>query len=174
MVDFPVSPSEQAPFPWRAAALVAAAVAGVELLLLVVLGGALVAKPDRAAAHAAKPLARTAPARTAARKTPQPAARAAIAALPRRRVAVMILNGNGRTGAGATAATRVQRRGYRVGVIANAPRQDYPRSIVMYRRGFAGEGERLARDLDIRVVGPLDGMRPRQLHGAHAVVILGG
>jgi hypothetical protein len=44
----------------------------------------------------------------------------------------------------------------------------------MYRRGFEGEGRRLARDLGIKVVGPLDGMKPAQLHGAQAVLILGG
>ena len=44
----------------------------------------------------------------------------------------------------------------------------------MYRPGFAAEGRRLARDLGVGVVGPLDGMRPAQLHGAHAVLILGG
>jgi hypothetical protein len=44
----------------------------------------------------------------------------------------------------------------------------------MYRRGFEGEGRRLAQDLGVHVVGPLDGMRPAQLHGAQAVLILGG
>jgi hypothetical protein len=44
----------------------------------------------------------------------------------------------------------------------------------MYRRGFEGEAQRLARDLGVKVVGPLDGVRPSQLHGAQAVLILGG
>jgi hypothetical protein len=57
--------------------------------------------------------------------------------------------------------------------VANAPRHDFTRSLVMYRRGFEGEGRRLARDLDIKIVGPLDGMRPRQLHGAQTVVVVG-
>ena len=43
----------------------------------------------------------------------------------------------------------------------------------MYRRGFEGEGRRLARDLGIRIVGPLDGLRASQLHGAHTVVVVG-
>ena len=43
----------------------------------------------------------------------------------------------------------------------------------MYRKGFEGEGRRLARDLGIRIVGPLDGLRTSQLHGAHAVVVVG-
>jgi len=53
----------------------------------------------------------------------------------------MVLNGNGRTGAAAVAASRVQARGYRIGEVTNAPRL-VPRSIVMYRPGFAGEGKR--------------------------------
>ena len=95
---------------------------------------------------------------------------------PRRRyiVELVVLNGNGRQGAAAEAAAHVTSRGYKVGAVANAPRQDYPQTIVMYRRGFEGEGRRLARDLGVGVVGPLDGMRPAQLHGAKAVLILGG
>ena len=84
-----------------------------------------------------------------------------------------MLNGNGRQGAAAAAASRVSGRGYRVGTSATHRAHDYPQSIVMYRRGFEGEGRRLARDLGVKVVGPLDGMRPAQLHGAHAVFILG-
>ena len=37
-------------------------------------------------------------------------------------------------------ASRVHGRGYRIGVVGNAPSHDYPRSLVMYRRGFEGEG----------------------------------
>jgi hypothetical protein len=43
----------------------------------------------------------------------------------------------------------------------------------MYRAGFAPEALRLARDLGIRMVGPLDGIRSGQLGGAHAVVVVG-
>ena len=57
--------------------------------------------------------------------------------------------------------------------VGNAGKTTYSRSIVMYRRGYEGEGRRLAHDLGIRTVGPLDGMRPAQLHGAQAVVVLG-
>ena len=102
------------------------------------------------------------------------ATNAAPAELPRRKVRVVVLNGNGRQGAAAAAAARVTGRGYRTGVVGNAPRHDYPRSLVMYRRGFEGEAQRLARDLGVQLVSPLDGMRPAQLHGAHAVYILGG
>ena len=43
----------------------------------------------------------------------------------------------------------------------------------MFRPGFAPEAHRLARDLRIKIVGPLDGLRPAALQGAHAVVVLG-
>ena len=43
----------------------------------------------------------------------------------------------------------------------------------MHRRGFEARGTRLARDLGIAIVGPLDGMRPAQLHGAHVVAVVG-
>ena len=153
--------------------------AAIELLLLIVLGGALVAK--EAAAPATRPKARAAkpaaaapkPARVAPRAKPK-AVPAPVAELKRSRVRVLVLNGNGRQGAAGVAADRLRGRGYRIGAVTNAQRMDYPRSLVMYRRGFDGEGVRLARDLGIPVVGPLDGMRPAQLGGAHVVVIVGG
>jgi hypothetical protein len=146
-------------------------------MLLVLVGGTLIAKPDSSPARAkGAPASASEPAKAAATMAakPAPATKTPAAELPRRKVEVMILNGNGRTGAAASASANVKGRGYRVGVVGNAPRQDYPRSIVMFRPGFAGEAARLARDLGVGVVSPLDGMRPRQLAGAHAVVILGG
>jgi len=159
--------------PWRTAALVAAAVAAVELLVLVVVGGALIAKPSTGTA--ARPVSRAAAAKTAQRNAPAKVLRAAAptAHLARRKVMVLVLNGNGRQGAAASTASRVSRRGYRIGGVANAPRSDFTRSLVMYRKGFEGEGRRLAGDLGIRIVGPLDGLRTSQLHGAHAVVVVG-
>ena len=159
--------------PWRTATLVVAAVAAVELVLLVVIGGALLARSEPAAPASKARAAKAVAAKTSA---PKAAARhnvAAQAGLPRRKVKVVVLNGNGRTGAAAAAASRVSHRGYRLGVVGNAPSHDYPRSIVMYRTGFAAEGRRLARDLGVQIVSPLDGIRPRQLSGAHAVLILG-
>ena len=169
--------NELAVQPWQRATVLLGLVAALELVLLIVAGGALLAKPGAthhtAAAkkdHVAAPVAKT---HRAAAPTSRPAP-AASAELPRGRVKLMVLNGNGRQGAAATAAARVKGRGYRVGLVANAPSHDYPQTIVMYRRGFEGEGRRLARDLGVHVVGPLDGMRPGQLHGAQAVLILGG
>jgi len=162
--------------PWRTAALVAAAVAAVELLVLVVVGGALIAKPSTGTHHsAAKANSKTVVSHrhaTVAVKKPHraPAARAHLA---RGKVSVLVLNGNGRQGAAAATASRVSGRGYRIGGVANAASSDFTRSLVMYRTGFEGEGRRLARDLGIHIVGPLDGMRPSQLHGAQAVVVVG-
>jgi hypothetical protein len=86
---------------------------------------------------------------------------------------VLVLNGNGRTGAAASAAARVHSRGYKIGPVGNAPRSNFSRSLVMFRPGFAGEGHRLAKDLRVKLVGPLDGMRVRDLGRAHLVFILG-
>jgi hypothetical protein len=160
--------------PWRLAAIIAAAVAAVELLLLVVVGGALIAKPS--SGTPSRPHAKTAAvSHTATKVAPVKAHRTAVPAahLARGRVTVLVLNGNGRQGAAAVAASRVSHKGYRIGGVANAPSSDFTRSLVMYRKGFEGEGRRLARDLGIRIVGPLDGLNAAQLHGANAVLVVG-
>jgi hypothetical protein len=94
--------------------------------------------------------------------------------LPRRLVSVTILNGNGVSGAAASEASRVRVRGYKIGVVGNAPRGSYGHSVVMYRAGRIREGRRLARDLGISIVSPLDGLRKRDLHGAKLAVVVGG
>ncbi len=173
-MDVSLQHAERLIRPWRTAALVAAAVAAVELLVLVVVGGALIAKPSTGSAS--RPDARTAAPQSAAKTAPAKSHRAAAvpaAHLARGRVTVLVLNGNGRRGAAAATASRVSGRGYRIGGVANAPRSDFTRSLVMYRKGFEGEGRRLGRDLGIRIVGPLDGLRTSQLHGAQAVVVVG-
>lgn len=177
-MDYPVARPHSPSIPWRTIALAIGAVAAAELLLLIVVGGALLAKPDgRKAAPGRAKTERAAktggPAAAKRSAKPRPAGPAPVAELPRRRVAVMVLNGNGRTGAAAAAARRVARRGYRIGVVGNASTADYTRSVVMYRRGFEGEAVRLARDLRITIVGPLDGLRARDLRGAHAVLVVG-
>ena len=162
--------------PWRTAALVAVAVAAVELLVLVVIGGALIAKPSAGTAtHTAKAKSSAAASthkKAAVRHTVHRVA-APAAHIGRTKVTVLVLNGNGRQGAAAATASRVSRRGYKIGGVANAPSTDFTRSLVMYRKGFEGEGRRLARDLGIGIVGPLDGLRTSQLHGANAVVVVG-
>lgn len=169
-MDFPFSHSAPASFPWRTAALVAAAVAAVELIVLVaVAGSALLPSSDTPA----KPATKATPASSKAKPAAKMHSTSSAAMLARRKVAVVVLNGSGRTGAAASTATKAQRRGYRIKLVGNAPRQDYPSSLVMYRPGFKAEARRLGRDLGIRMVMPLDGMRPGKLRGAHAIVVLG-
>lgn len=177
-MDHPLLAPDTVVRPWRTAAYVAGAVAVIELLLLIAIGGGALVKSVsgriQLAAHetvAATPAA-AAEKKQSAKTTAKPA-KAAAATRPRGKTVVLVLNGNGRTGAASAAATRVRSRGYPVGGVGNASRSDYRQSIVMYRPGFAGEGERLARDLGVKMVGPLDGMRASALGRAHVVFILG-
>lgn len=174
-MDHPLGAPDVLVRPWRTAAYIAGAIALVELCLLLVLGGGALVRFAAAQVQLKareQVLAPVAPARTPPATSRKPAP-APVAKLPRKRTVVLVLNGNGRTGAAAAAAARVQRRGYRIGAVGNAPRSDFEQSLVMYRPGFAGEGRRLARDLGVRLVGPLDGMRPRALGRAQVVLILG-
>jgi len=170
-VDHPLPVPDALIRPWRTAAYIAAAIAAVELFLLLVIGGGALfgTVSDRlelaAQERVLAPVPQTKP--TARKPTAVAAAK-----VPRSRTVVMVLNGNGRTGAAAAAASRVQSRGYQVGTVGNAPRQ-VSRSLVMYKPGFAGEGKRLGSDLGVKLVVPLDGMRPGELGRAHVVFILG-
>ncbi|MFN8224170.1 MAG: LytR C-terminal domain-containing protein [Gaiellales bacterium] len=159
---------------WRAAALALTAVAAIELILLVAAGGALLGRSKNHALVLSTRTSAQAKVGTApAKAKPQATKPGAATMLVRRKIGVLVLNGNGRSGAAGVAASRVTHRGYRVRGVGNAPSMDYVHSIVMYRPGFRAEGIRLARDLGVRIVGPLDGIRPKQLHGAHTVLILG-
>jgi hypothetical protein len=94
--------------------------------------------------------------------------------LARRQVTVTVLNANGVSGAAASEASRVRARGYKIGVVGNSPSGGFGRSVVMYRAGLSREGSRLAHDLGIGMATPLDGLRPRDLHGAKLAIVLGG
>jgi hypothetical protein len=167
-VDHPLTTFD-AVRPWRLATLVAVGIATAELILLVVVAGSLFARHASASPAAKTTRAhRPAPAHHKAKRHTLPAT-----GISRRQVGVLVLNGNGRHGAASSAASRVRYRGYRVAAVGNARRMDYTRSIVMYRPGFEAEGRRLGRDLGIKIVGPLDGMRTAQLHGAKAVLVVG-
>jgi hypothetical protein len=155
--------------PWRTIAVVATGIAMLELVGLLIVGIALLAKP---VLHHAQKEARAAVAKPAAVK--QPAVTKVGPLLPRRRVSVTVLNGNGVSGAAAAEASRVRARGYIVGVVGNAPHGSYGQTMVMYRAARRGEALRLARDLQIRRVSPLDGLRRRDLHSAKLAIIIGG
>ena len=174
-MDHPLTAADSHVRPWRMAAYVAGTVAVVELVLLLVIGGGVLVRTasDRIQLAAHETVAATPAAEFSARATTKRKAAVPAATRSRGKTVVLVLNGNGRTGAAASAATRVRGRGYPISSVGNAPRSDYRQSIVMYRPGYAGEGQRLARDLRVKMVGPLDGMRAGALGRAHLVFILG-
>jgi LytR cell envelope-related transcriptional attenuator len=153
--------------PWRTRAIIAGAVAAVELVALLVAGVVLVAPAlGRHMRHAATVKALAPAPKKHATKAAQPK-------LSRAETSVLVLNGNGRAGAAAAEAAQIRRLGYIIGGVGNAPQTTYGRSVVMYRPGFRPEAVRLARDARILIVTPLDGLRRSQLQGAHVAVILG-
>jgi hypothetical protein len=171
-VDAPLDAPDALIRPWRTATLVASLVAAVELVLLVVLAVLLLAKP---LSHAMQRQAEAAAIKTpkkqvAAALKPQAPA---VAKLTRDQTKVFVLNGNGRSGAAAAAASKLQTFGYRVPATGNAARTDYANTVVMYRPGYRGDALRLAHDLHVKVVGPLDGLKPAALHGGQLAVLLG-
>jgi LytR cell envelope-related transcriptional attenuator len=155
--------------PWRTATLVASAVAALELVALVILGVVLLAKPvSEHVRHAAE-----AKVMAPAKPKPRPVAQVGAPKLTRAETSVIVLNGNGRAGAAADSADAVRRFGYTIGTVGNAPRSDFTRTLVMYRRGYRPEAIRLAKDLNLKIVGPLDGLRPADMLGAHVALIVG-
>lgn len=176
-MDAPLpNPTDALIRPWRLATLAASLLAGIELVALVLLAFLLLAKPlshaiqrhATATAAVAKKVKAASTAHTLI-KAPKIGA----AKIPRSHTSVLVLNGNGRAGVAHIEASRLQHLGYRVGGAANAKRSDYATTVIMFRSGFAAEGHRLARDLHVSVVGPLDGMKTAALHGSQLVVVLG-
>jgi LytR cell envelope-related transcriptional attenuator len=165
--------------PWRNAAFIAATVATVELAILLVVGIILfgkffageVEKASDPVAVTQAAVEREKAAATQGNGNGRPQAKPL---LPRRQTSVIVLNGNGISGAAASTATDVRSRHYLIAGTGNAPRTNFSRSVVMYRPGFEGEARRLARDLRVRRVSPLDGIRKRDLQGAHIALIIGG
>lgn len=177
-MDAPLSPTDALIRPWRLATLAASLIAGVELIALVLLAFLLLAKPlshaiqRHATATGTASVAAKVKASAPVHKLIKPPP-VGVAKIPRGKTSVLVLNGNGRAGVAHTEATRLQHLGYKVGGAMNAKRSDYATSVVMFKSGFAAEGHRLANDLHISVVGPLDGMTPAALHGTQVVVVLG-
>ena len=155
--------------PWRTATLVASGVAALELVALVVLGVVLLAKPVSDHVRQAAEAKVMAPVNVKPHRAPLVGA----PKLTRSETSVIVLNGNGRAGAAATSAEAVRRFGYTIGTVGNAPRSDFTRTLVMFRKGYQAEGARLAKDLHVKIVGPLDGLRPADMLGAHVALVVG-
>ena len=172
-MDAPLPAPDALIRPWRTATLVASLVAAIELVLLLAAAALLLAKPfahavQRHAQHAA-----FAPAKKHVVAPPAKKAPVLVPKLLRSETGVFVFNGNGRAHAASDAAGRLGTLNYSVPGTGNATRQDYATTVVMYRKGFQAEGIRLARDLHVKVVGPLDGVPPSALHGAQLALVLG-
>jgi hypothetical protein len=167
--------------PWRTAAIIAAGVAAVELFILILLGVVFGAKlmGEKAETIVAQTIAKQAESPAPAPATSEETAdkpkkkKVPVAELPRQRTSVIVLNGNGIPAAAAVASEEVRKFEYIIAATANAPRTDFQRSVVMFRPGYEGEARRLAEDLKIRRVTPLDGISPSDLQGAHIAYIVG-
>jgi hypothetical protein len=143
------------PFPWRLAALVASAVA------LAILAGLVLTHHRPAQTRPVSDTGRV------------PAGQAVTPLRVRSRISVLVLNGNGASGAAGTEATTILARGYRHAIPSDAPQLDYARSLVLFRPGWQREAERLARDVKIPTVATLDGgVAPEYAH-VPLIVILG-
>jgi LytR cell envelope-related transcriptional attenuator len=92
---------------------------------------------------------------------------------PRSRVSVLVLNGNGTSGVAGATATRLLGRGYRSATATNAQTDSYATSLVLYRRGWEPEAQRLAKDAHVKVVAALDGRLPSGSARDQLVLILG-
>lgn len=152
---------------WRTATIVASGVAVFELLIILIVVTALIGKGVSAQAKEAALTKATGIPQKTFRPEPKQVT------LTRGETSIIVLNGNGVAGAAAAASDQVKAKGYAVAATGNAARSDYGRSVVMYRAGRKPEAQRLASDLGIKLVGPLEGMSTRDLLGAHVALILG-
>ena len=173
-MDAPLSAPDALIRPWRTATLVASLVAAIELVLLLGAGFLLLAKPLTHAMQRHAAATAFAPTRKHT-TTPVIPKRAPIGQpkLLRSETGVFVFNGNGRSGAASSEASKLSNLNYRVPGTGNAKRQDYATTVVMYKKGFHAEGVRLARDLHVKIVGPLDGLTPSALRGAQLAIVLG-
>ena len=141
--------------------LVLAGIAAFQLLLLVIVFGGVLSKSSSADAKSRAPKKHAVGRAEPKRPT-----------LSRTQTRVLVLNGNGIAGAAAAESDSLLARGYKVSGTGNAA-QSYGQSVVLYRPGKRPEAKRLAADEGIPLVGPLDGITARELHGAHLVIVLG-
>jgi hypothetical protein len=173
-VDTPLTAPDALIRPWRTATLIASLVAAIELVLLLGAGFLLLAKPlahamqKHAAATAFAPVRKHTATPVSHKKAP-----IGLPKLLRSETGVFVFNGNGRSGAASSEASKLSNLNYRVPGTGNAKRQDYATTVVMFKKGFQAEGVRLAHDMHVKIVGPLDGLKPSDLRGAQLAIVLG-
>jgi hypothetical protein len=163
-------PEQDAVGPWRTAAIVVSVVAALELA--VIAGAGVVVIGRSVARHAVRAAARHVDApvkpRTAATPIDAPAGKAS---RPRSRTVVTVLNGGQISGAAAGQAQVLRGLGYALGTVGNAP-HPVARTVIEYRSGFRAEAARLASDLHVRTISPLDGLRAHDLSGAQLALVI--
>ena len=162
--------------PWRVAAMIATGIAAVELFILLLIGFVVGAKAfsDKTETATVAAIQREVP--KAAENKPAESAKKKQEpkVLPRGKTSVVVLNGNGIPGAAAVSADTAHSLHYIVTATGNAPSTDFARSMVMFRPGFKPAAQRLAKDMGVKAVTPLDGITKGDLQGAQLALIIGG
>jgi len=168
--------------PWRIAAMVATGIAAVELFILLLIGFLVGARAfsDKTETATIAAIKREVPqaAQTQASEQQKPAdasqKKEAPKVLPRWRTSVVILNGNGIPGAAAVNADKAHSLHYVITATGNAPSTGFARSMVMFRPGLKTAAQRLAKDMGVKAVTPLDGITKSDLQCAQLALIIGG
>jgi apolipoprotein N-acyltransferase len=169
--------------PWRTAAMIATGVAAVELFILLLIGFLIGAKAfsektETATIAAIKrevpQAAQTNGSDQKSAETTQTQKQKEPKVLPRSRTSVVVLNGNGIPGAAAVNGDKAHSLHYIVTATGNAPSTGFARSVVMFRPGFKPSAQRLAKDMGVKAVSPLDGITKGDLQGAQLALIIGG
>jgi len=169
--------------PWRIAAMVATGIAAVELFILLLIGFLVGAKAfsDKTETATIAAIKREVPQSAQTQSSEQKPADASQKkkekvpkVLPRGRTSVVILNGNGIPGAAAVNADKAHSFHYVITATGNAPSTGFARSMVMFLPGFKPAAQRLAKDMGVKAVTPLDGITKGDLQGAQLALIIGG
>jgi LytR cell envelope-related transcriptional attenuator len=160
--------------------MIATGIAAVELFLLLLIGFVLGAKAfsDKTETATIAAIKREVPqaaqTQSAGNKPSGTKKKQEPTLLPRGRTSVVVLNGNGIPGAAAVSADKAHSLHYIVTATGNAPSTDFARSMVMFRPGFKPAAQRLAKDMGVKAVTPLDGITKGSLQGAQLALIIGG
>ena len=87
---------------------------------------------------------------------------------------VAVLNASGVTGAAArVVGPKVETAGYRLGEVGDATSQDVLASSVQWRKGKQAVAQNVAKDLNITLAPPLDGIPASKVGDADVVVVVG-